>query len=48
MIPEQIFWWALALIAVVAAVWIVTVTVFAAVALFKPRGKVAKALEVKS
>lgn len=48
MIPELIFWWALAVIAVVAALWISTITVFAAVALFKPRGKVAKALEVKS
>jgi hypothetical protein len=40
MIPELIFWWALAAIAVLVAVWFVTVTAYAVYVLFKPRGKV--------
>lgn len=48
MIPEQIFWWALALIAVLAAVWVSTITFYAAHALFKQRGKVSKVREVHS
>ena len=39
MIPEQIFWWALAVIAVLIAFWVVAVTAVALKELFKPRGK---------
>lgn len=43
--PEQVFWWALAFIAADTALWVVTITVFSAVALFKPRGKVHPTVE---
>ena len=38
MIPELIFWWALAVIAVLIAFWVVALTAVAIKELFKPRG----------
>jgi hypothetical protein len=44
MIALNVFFWALAVTAAVIALWVIFCTVLAAVALFKPRGKVAKAM----
>ena len=40
MIPELIFWWALAVIAVLGAVWFVLISAYATRVLFRQRGKV--------
>lgn len=43
MIPELIFWWALAVMALLSSGWFLAATAIAIHALFKPRGKAANA-----